>query len=173
MQNERAANAKKAHAPKRRGLLQLAADNSVGLNLLRNEFVFKEEIVQRAERTVLFHLINGHFVAVYRQFDEAAPAVKLMGADFSDIPGIAVGTLHCQIHHPVPYNKMLAHPHACKQVFLPYGLPAGWQVRTVMASSPRTAPGGTGILRLPSCKSVRIPSDSSRLTIESSIFSEK
>ncbi|MNO09682.1 hypothetical protein D3C81_2330240 [compost metagenome] len=59
-------NAKKARTAKAGALGANGANRSVGLNLLRNKFVFEEKIIQRAERTVLFYLINGHFVTVYR-----------------------------------------------------------------------------------------------------------
>lgn len=64
-------------------------------------FLFKEKIVQRAERSIFLHLVNRHFLAVYRQFDKAAPAVKLMGADLTNILRIAVRTPHRQNDHPV------------------------------------------------------------------------
>ena len=55
-------------------------------------FFLEEQIVQRTKRTVFFYLVDGHFVPVDGQFDKAAPAVVLMGADFPYILGIAVRT---------------------------------------------------------------------------------
>lgn len=59
-----------------------------------NRFFPEKQIVQRTERTVFLDLVDGHFLPVHRKLDKAAPAVKLMGADFTDILGVAVWTLH-------------------------------------------------------------------------------
>jgi hypothetical protein len=63
---------------------------SVRMNF--RHFFLEEQIVQRAERAVFFHLVDGHFVSVDGQFDKAAPAIILMGADFPYILRIAVRT---------------------------------------------------------------------------------
>lgn len=57
-----------------------------------------KQIVQRAERSVFFNLINRHLSGIDSQFDKAAPAVELMRADFPDIFGIAIWTFHYGDH---------------------------------------------------------------------------
>ncbi len=57
-------------------------------------FLTEEQVVQGTERTVLFHLVDGHFVSVYRQFNKATPAVKLMGTNLPNILGVAIWTFH-------------------------------------------------------------------------------
>jgi hypothetical protein len=61
---------------------------------LRRHWLFKEEIVQRAECPVFFYLIDRHFLTVNRQLDETAPAIKLMGTDFPNVFGIAIRASH-------------------------------------------------------------------------------
>lgn len=70
----------------------LSGRGSTELDLLLDVLLFKKQIVQGTERTVLFNLINGHFVAAYAPFNETAPAIKLVGTDFSDVFGLAVRT---------------------------------------------------------------------------------
>ena len=64
---------------------------SVRMNL-RHFFFGEEQIVQRTERAVLLYLKDGHLLAVDGQFNEASPAIKLMGTDFANVLGIAVWT---------------------------------------------------------------------------------
>jgi len=71
--------------------------DSVGLHM-RRQIVFHKQVVQRTQRTVFFDLVNGHFVPVHAQFNETAPAVKLVGTDLPYIFGVAVRTSHCTVH---------------------------------------------------------------------------
>ena len=73
--------------------------------LLRNLFA-KEQIVQRAERSVFLHLIHGHLLAVNSQLNVAPPAVKLMRSDFADIPRITIWTSH--VYSPYPLTECVA-----------------------------------------------------------------
>ncbi len=54
--------------------------------------ISKEQVVQRTERSILFHLVDGHFFTIHLKFDEASPTIKLMGTDFADIFGITIRT---------------------------------------------------------------------------------
>lgn len=67
----------------------------------------REQIVKRTERAIFFNLINRHFLAVDRKFDETAPAIELVGTDLADILGVAVWTLHI-IHSTYPLTILMA-----------------------------------------------------------------
>ncbi len=64
------------------------------LREILHHFLTEEQIVQGTERTVLFNLVDGHFISVYRQFNKATPAVKLMGTNLPNILGAAIWTFH-------------------------------------------------------------------------------
>ena len=70
----------------------LSGRGSSELDLLLDVLLFKKQIIQGTERAVLFHLIDGYLVAIYAPFNETAPAIKLVGTDFSDVFGLAVRT---------------------------------------------------------------------------------
>lgn len=59
----------------------------------------EEQIVKRAERSIFFNLVYGHFLTVYVQFNKATPAIKLVGTNFPDIFGTTIWTFH--IHSPI------------------------------------------------------------------------
>jgi hypothetical protein len=65
------------------------------------DLFFEEQIIQRAECTVFFNLVNGHLLAVDRQFNEASPAIILVGSDLADILGVAIWTTHVFSPYPI------------------------------------------------------------------------
>ncbi|MDB4866589.1 MAG: hypothetical protein JWR03_922 [Cohnella sp.] len=86
--------------------------HSIRLYLWGDRFAEKQ-IVQRTERSILFHLVDRHFFTIDGQFNKAAPAIKLMGTDFSDVFGTAIRASH----HPlspvtfrIPRMVSLQHP---------------------------------------------------------------
>ena len=76
--------------------------DSVGVHLLLDCRFIEEQIVERAERAVLFHLEHRHLVAVHRQFDEASPAIVLVRTDLADVFGIAIRTSHLALLPAIP-----------------------------------------------------------------------
>ena len=79
---------------------------------IRLHFITEEQIIQRAERAILFYLVYGHFLSVDCKFDKATPAIKLVGADFPDIFGTTVWTFHPT--SPYPFTELMAFPDAVR-----------------------------------------------------------
>lgn len=112
---------------------------------LRNLFT-KKQIIQRAECSIFFYLIDRHLLSVYRQFDKAAPAIKLVGADFADILGTAVWTFH---HHIITYPLT---------EFTVFSSRCSLFGGTMIAFSPLVIPGAKGSTFRPSIRSEKNPS---------------
>lgn len=124
----------------------------VYLRKIRLHLVAEEQIVERAERAVLFYLVYGHFLAVHRQFNKASPAVKLVGADLSDIFGTTVWTFHPT--SPYPFTELMAFSRRCSLI-------GG----TITACSPIAISAVQGSHLRPSIKSDTKPSDISSPSI--------
>lgn len=123
------------------------------LGEILGNFFPEEQIVKRTERAVFFNLINRHFLAVNRKFDETAPAIELVGTDLADILGVAVWTLHI-IHSTYPLTILMA-------FWSRSSLIAG----TSTESSPMDISSEQGSHLRPSIKSVTSPSLISSATI--------
>lgn len=119
---------------------------------IRLHFITEEQIIQRAERPILFYLVYGHFLSVDCQFDKATPAIKLVGADFPNIFGTTVWTFHPT--SPYPFTELMAFSRRCSLI-------GG----TITALSPIAISAVQGSHLRPSIKSETNPSDISNPSI--------
>jgi hypothetical protein len=56
------------------------------VQLCLHRLLLHKQVVERMQRTVLFHLVDGRdLVARHAHFDKAIPAVILVGSNFSDV----------------------------------------------------------------------------------------